>query len=367
MGGELSADLKRFGSQRFIKNKIRTALYRPFFKQLLYFDHIFNPRRGIMSIVFPENDSENLVIAVPDKGIGEKFSSLVTDKTPDLHLIAQSQVFPLKTKKSGGGRQSQSVHNSALQDTGRVLSIHNRHHAGSGGSSSRSGVPVSGEDEVMQDNITDYALTEYRDHYKDDAISKLNIFYYTYGLLHHLGYQKKYANNLTRELPHIPMAPDFWVFSKIGRKLADLHLSWETCKRYDLGKPKAEFGKYEKMDYPRIKKNGKSVQDKTRLRINGIIIFDNIPETNYKVNGRTPLEWAIDRYKVRVDKESGIVNDATKGIDIIPLVERLVYVGVESDRLVSELPKEFEPNNWKPKKTGMDEFVEGGSSQSRLS
>ena len=218
----------------------------------------------------------------------------------------------------------------------------------------------------MVDNITDFALEEYQNHYNDKKITKEDIFYYTYGLLHHPGYRKKYANNLTRELPHIPMAPDFWAFSKIGRKLADLHLSWETCKRYDLGKPKAEFGKYEKMDYPRIKKGNKSVQDKTKLRINGIVIFDNIPETNYKVNGRTPLEWAIDRYKIRADKESGIVNDATD-VDIIPLVERLVHVGVESDRLVSELPEEFEPNNWKPKKTGMDEFVSGsGSTQTKL-
>lgn len=223
----------------------------------------------------------------------------------------------------------------------------------------------------MQDNITDYALREYQNHYKDDTISKLDIFYYVYGILHHSGYRKKYANNLTRELPHIPMAPDFWKFSKTGKKLADLHLSWETCKRYDLGKPKA-FGKYEKMDYPRVKKNGKSVQDKTKLRINGIIVFDNIPEVNYKVNGRTPLEWAIDRYKKTTDKESGIVNDSTKDsggkpLDIIPLVERLVYVGVESDRLVSTLPVEFEPKNWKPRKTGMDEFVSGtGSSQTKL-
>ena len=219
----------------------------------------------------------------------------------------------------------------------------------------------------MQDNITDYALTEYREYYKDDTISKLDIFYYTYGLLHHPGYRKKYANNLTRELPHIPMAPDFWTFSKTGRKLADLHLSWETCKRYDLGKSKAEFGKYEKMDFATKKddtsiKKFKKITDYTTLRINGITVFDNIPETNYKVNGRTPLEWAINRYKVRVDKDSGIINDATKGIDIIPLVERLVYVGVESDRLVSELPKEFEPRNWKPKKTGMDEFVSGSDS-----
>ena len=227
----------------------------------------------------------------------------------------------------------------------------------------------------MIDNITDYALNEYREHYKDDTISKLDIFYYVYGILHHLGYRKKYANNLTRELPHIPMAPDFWKFSNTGKKLADLHLSWETCKRYDLGKPKTKVDKYQKMAFAKIKDENsvtksKMVTDYTTLTINGTVVFDNIPETNYRINGRTPLEWAIDRYKKTTDKDSGIINDATKDLegkplDIIPLVERLVYVGVESDRLVSELPDEFEPKDWKPTKTGMDKFVDGPA-QSRL-
>ena len=350
----------------FSKKKIRASLYRPFFKQFLYFDDTYNQERPKF---FPENDSKNLVICYGFRADMGMFGVLIVDKTPDLGLMvpAPIQCFPLKTKKLTGGREAQSVHNSALQDTGRVLGLHNGHDTGSGSGPSRASIPISGADEMMQDNITDYALAEYRRNYKNDTISKLDIFYYVYGILHHPGYRKKYANNLTRELPHIPMAPDFWSFSGTGRKLADLHLSWETCPRYDLGPPKAEFGKYEKMDYARTKKNSKMVQDKTTLRINGTVAFDNIPKTNYKVNGRTPLEWAIDRYKVHKDKESGITNDATAGVDIIPLVERLVYVGTESDRLVSSLPDEFEPEDWEPKKTGMDEFVEGsGSAQTKF-
>ncbi len=210
---------------------------------------------------------------------------------------------------------------------------------------------------MMRDNITDHALREYRTHYNDDAITKEDIFYYVYGLLHHPGYRKKYANNLSRELPRIPMAPDFRAFSKTGRQLADLHLSWATCKRYDLGRPKAKFGEYEKMAFAKKRRqDGKQVTDRTTLKINGITVFDNIPETNYKVNGRTPLEWAIDRYRVHADKDSGIINDATKiddkPIDVVALVERLVYMGVRSDQLVSQLPSEFEPTNWKPLKHG---------------
>ena len=366
----LTRFLKRSKNLLFDQNKIRNSLYRPFFKQYLYFDKTFVETMVLVPKFFPKNDSKNKVIAVPYHADVE-FSAIMTDVVPDIQINKNGQTFPLKIKKSDlRERSAQSVHNSAIQDSGRVLGVHNRHDAGSGGDTSWTDIPVSGEDEMMQDNITDYALSKYHKHYKDDTISKLDIFYYTYGILHHAGYRKKYANNLTRELPRIPMAPDFWPFCTIGRKLADLHLSWETCERYNLGRPKAKFGKYEKMDFARIKKDGKTVKDTKTLKINGIIVFENIPETKYRVNGRTPLEWAIDRYKIHVDKDSSITNDATKGLDgkpldIVPLIERLVYVGVESDRLVSELPKEFEPSEWKPIKTGLDNFIKGPA-QSRL-
>ena len=316
---DLSRKLKTLGQPLFDQAKIRTALYRPFFKQVLYFDHIFNPRQGIAPIIFPQDDSRNFVIIIPDKGKLGIFSTLITNLIPDLHVIEQSQCFPLYVY----------------------------------------------ENDVRKDNITDFALSEYRNHYKDTKITKRDIFYYVYGLLHNKGYRKKYANNLIRDLPHIPMAPDFWTFSKIGKKLADLHLSWETCKRYSLGKPKNEFGKYAKMAFARKNKDGKQVNDTTTLKINGMTVFDNIPDIQYRINGRTPLEWAIDRYKVTTDKDSGIVNDPTN-VDIIPLIERLVYVGVESDRLVSELPEEFEPKDWKPAKVGLDAHVQYGAFQSTL-
>ena len=119
------------------------------------------------------------------------------------------------------------------------------------------------------------------------------------------------------------------------------------------------------MGYARTTKDDKNIQDKTKLRINGITVFENIPKTDYHVNGRTPLEWAMNRYKIHKDRDNGIVNDATN-VDIIPLIERLVSVGVKSDRLVSTLLKEFEPKDWEPEKAGMDKFIEGGQSQNSL-
>lgn len=304
--GELTALLTRLGKQKFDSNKIRRVMYRPFFTQNLYFDRVFNQARSRTPEMFPEDDSENLVISVPYKFKG-RFSAIITDITPDIQLNFNGQCFPSHTYISG----------------------------------------------KKIDNITDRALLEFQTHYNDRKITKKDVFYYVYGLLHHGKYRKVYANNLVRELPHIPMAPDFWGFAKTGKRLADLHLSWETCKRHSLGRPKTAFGKYEKMDYAYKRTGKKRVRDPTTLRINGVVAFDNIPPTEYHVNDHTPLEWAMDRYKRKVDKESGIVNDATD-VDPIPLIERLVHVGLESDRLVAELPEEFEPKNWKPAKTGMD-------------
>ena len=218
----------------------------------------------------------------------------------------------------------------------------------------------------MIDNITDYALCEYQAHYKDKTISKEDIFYYVYGLLHHPEYRRKYANNLSRELPHIPMAPDFWAFSKTGKELADLHLSWETCKRHELGKPvndipdsprKIKWGHQKK----NLDKNSTSSKNQHILIIDDVIVYEDLPICKYHVNGRAPLEWFVDRY-VYKPKESKIVNwplQNVSGKEVRAIIERLVYVGVESDRLISQLPREFEPKNWKPKATTIREQLEG--------
>lgn len=221
---------------------------------------------------------------------------------------------------------------------------------------------------MMADNITDYALEEYQTHYNDNTISKDAIFYYVYGLLHHPGYRKKYANNLSRELPHIPMASDFWTFAKTGKELADLHLSWETCERRDLGKPvnsipdsprKIRWGRQRKEN---PSKSTTSSQNPHVLIIDDVTVYDDLPVCEYRVNGRTPLGWFVDRYGHTVDKESGIENWPLQGVsggEVRAIIERLAYVGEESDRLVSQLPKEFEPKDWKPKATTVRDQLEG--------
>ena len=366
--------LKKLGRQKFTKNKIRSVLYRPFFKQYLYFDKVFNQMRYQVPNFFPKNNTENLTIVIPYH-TNTKFSTIITDVTPDIQVDKNGQCFPLRTKKINDThthtQHFKSVHNSTVQDTARrIFSVHSKHDTGLGGDPPRASVSDEGDEEMMVGNITDYALEEYRAHYGDDTISKESIFYYTYGLLHHPTYRKKYANNLTRELPHIPMAPDFWTFSKLGKDLADLHLSYETCKRYDLGRPKNQIP-----DSPRRIRWGRQKKDPDKgitssqnqhvMIIDDVIVYENLPVCEYRVNGRTPLGWFVDRYGHTIDKESGIENwplEGVSGEDVRAVIERLAHVGAESDRLVSRLPEEFEPGEgWKPSKRGIMEQIQDAS------
>ena len=214
----------------------------------------------------------------------------------------------------------------------------------------------------MKDNITDWALNEYMTFYGDDTITKENIFYYTYGILHHSGYRKKYQKSLVRGLPHVPMAPDFWSFYETGKNLAALHLDYETCKRYDLGEPLAQ-----------IPDNPTSIRfatggDQTTLFVNNVKVYDNLPVPKYKVNGRTPVGWLTF---VPKKSSSGINRQIFRvftGEQIRAMIERLTFVGLESDRVIAELDKlEFESANWKPKKAGLDLHMDvSGEVQSTL-
>ena len=308
---ELSDKLLRLKEKpKFNDEKIRISLYRPFFKQYLYFDSVFNNRVGLVSKSFPQKNSKNLSIIVPYRN--QNFSVLITDVSPTFGIIGNNQYFPLYIYEN--------------EDDGKL-------------------------------NVTEFALIEYQEHYSDKNISKKDIFYYVYGLLHHPKYRKKYANNLSKELPHIPMAPKFWEFVEAGKSLADLHLNYETCKKYDLGTPKNKnFGKLKKLSFAKKMVNDKKRDDQTKIYVNNLIVFENIPEINYTVNTRTPLGWIVEKYKFITHKESGIIN-SPGDIDIVSMIQRAVFVGVESDKIIKDLPEEFEPKDWIPRKTGLEQFT----------
>lgn len=218
----------------------------------------------------------------------------------------------------------------------------------------------------MKDNITDWALEHYRTVYKDDSITKEDIFYYTYGILHSPGFREKYQAFLVRGLPNIPVAPDFRAFEGAGRALAELHLNFETGPRHDLGEPlHAMPDAPQKIKFGKKKREGpgpKTADDPSTLIIDGITVYDNLPDINYKVNGRTPVGWFVDRYAYKRDGATGITNyplEGKFGEEVRAIIERLVYVGVESDRIIDGLPAEFETESLgqESEPSGLDRYA----------
>lgn len=192
-----------------------------------------------------------------------------------------------------------------------------------------------------RENITNWALEQYRSHYFDEKISKWDLFYYVYGLLHHPGYRTKFADNLKHELPRIPFAPDFWAFSRAGQSLAGFHLNYEKLKPWNLkwietpGVP---------LSY-RVQKM-KLNKDKTVLTVNESLALGDIPPEvfEYRLGNRSALDWVIDQYQIYQDKRSGIISDPNREEDpeyIVQLVGQVVRVSIETVKIVKFLPAKF--------------------------
>ena len=330
--GEIEDKLRRLGTGMiFEEDKIRTSMYRPFVKRYLYFDKILNLRQYLIPLMFPKNNTRNFIIAVLYR-FDSNFSTFITNTTPDVQLMQNGQCFPLYIYDKDGNRK---------------------------------------------DNITNYALQIFHHYYENNEITKMDIFHYVYAMLHHTGYRKIFANVLTRELPRMPLVPNFAKFVRIGSDLAKLHLEYEDGHTYSLGNPLnpiPDSPKTIKFDDRLDLRISHDAQPKTlMLSIDDTKIYENIPVISYRVNGYTPLKWFAVKSKFIKDKVTDITNYSLRkknGEEIRKIIERLVYVGVESDRLMTELAEaNFEQREWTPAKVGLDVHMPDGSGnefQSRL-
>ena len=306
----LKQSLRRQERVSFSSEHIRTVQYRPFVKQHCYADPLFVQRPALMGEVFPPS-RENHAICVTGVGSTKPFSALIVDAMPDLHLIAFGQCFPRYRYRANSKQEDLLGAANALD---RV------------------------------DNITDATLKTFRVHYRDPKITKNAIFDYIYGVLHAPDFRQRFANDLAKELPRIPFADDFHAFRDAGKALARLHLGYETRRKHPLevtSQARDNGSRYRlgtrKMRYKDDAKSILAINDVTELR--GIP-----PEAHrYEVNGRTPLDWLIDRYHIVQDRQSGIVNDPNawfdKPQDLLATIQRVVHVSVETVRIVEWLPK----------------------------
>ena len=294
---DLKAKLKRGTITEYTEHKVRTSFYRPFTKSNLYFDRIMNDVVYVFPSIFPtlETEAENRVICVSGIGSNQPFHSLMVAVIPYLHVTHSGQCFPFYTYDEDGTNR--------------------------------------------QENITDWALSEFRTHYGDDTITKWDLFHYNYGLLHHPVYREKYEMNLKRDLPHIPFVEDFWGFANAGATLADLHVNYESQPQYDKLNPLETPGMQVNLAVERMKFS----KDKTQLKYNDFLTLEGIPPEvfDYRLGNRSALEWIVDQYCVKTDKRSGIVNDPNRDDEpryILELIARVITVSLKTVEIVKNLP-----------------------------
>ena len=287
--------------------------YRPFVKQHCYVEYVLAQRKGQMDSIFPGPTTENCAICVPGVGSTRPFSVLVVDSMPDIQLMFNGQYFPRHQYQRPATAQ-----NSLFEPELEL---------------------------ERTDNITDTALRAFRVRYKDNAITKDAIFDYLYGALHAPDYGERFAHDLTKELPRISFATDFYAFSEAGARLAALHLGYETCADHPLELIFTQSGNPRPEHFRITERNMRFTNaEKNELIINEHLRLGNIPPEahGYQVNGRSPIEWLIARYRVVTDKQSGIINDPNAWFDdpqdLITAFRRIVHVSVETVRIVEDLP-----------------------------
>ncbi len=311
---EITTDKTKIAWTRSLKNKLiknknlpesseermRLALYRPFNKQWLYFDKNLNEEQYQLPKIFPDKSAQNVVINT-GVGNGKDFSALVSDFISDCSLISPNQAYPLYYYDDLGNRY---------------------------------------------DAISGYALNLFRRHYGDNLIVEEEIFYYIYAIFHHKGYLEKYKNSLAKEAPRIALSEDFKELSVLGKELGELHLNYESGEMHDSVKyttlMNAEIEGY--YDVVQMKKDKKG----DRIQYNHHITITKIPKKafEYVVNGKSAIDWVIERYQKTMDKESLIENnpnDYAGGKYVFELLCRVIKLSVKSVDLIEKISeKRFE-------------------------
>lgn len=312
---------------RFKHHRVQISTYRPYCKQNVYFDADMNDMTYQLDKLFPTSDISNIVICMSSPGDTKDYSCIAVTNIPDLHLVATTQCFPLFWYEENKTNNQQTLFD------------------------------IENEDKyVRHDGISDWILKEMRSRYNTKSISKKMIFYYVYGLLHSPDYRTRFAADLKKSLPRIPIVDDvkiFMDFYKAGKALAQLHLNYEEvppcpdCNVYVSDFVKSD--KYTEYDHYRVEKmRFPSKTDKSTIIYNGNVRIDNIPAKayDYIVNGKSAIEWIMERYAVTQDKASLIVNDPNdwsrehnNPTYIFDLLLSIINLSIQTVDIVNALPK----------------------------
>lgn len=315
----LRKDLVKNKSHNFIKSDTIVSSYRPFTKEFLYFNRSFNEAIGLSPLFFPNSTIQNIIICIspsPNDGL----SILIANTVANLHFNGDTQCFPLYFYEENKNAQK------SLFDSD------------------------SDDEYIRRDAISDFIYKRAKEQYGKN-VTKEDIFYYVYGFLHSKEYRETFANDLKKMLPRLPLVesvPDFWAFSKAGRKLAELHLNYENYPKPEevlvmiSSKGNVNY-EVSKMKFPTNHK-----KDKRDIIFNDTILIQNIPAKAYEyvVNGKSAIEWIMERYQVTTDKNSGITNNPNDWATevgnpryILDLLLSIINVSIQTVDIVNNLPK----------------------------
>ncbi|WP_228019164.1 DEAD/DEAH box helicase [Brachybacterium epidermidis] len=303
----------------------REGLYRPFSRENVYFDRAYNDMVYRLEQLFPTRDHENYGFCMTGVSSHHEFSLLATRAIPDLHVLDTGQFFPRYTwEPLVEGELDLNLEGDVVDSYRRI------------------------------DNITDEILAVAREHH-GSSVTKDDVFFFVYGLLHSPEYRERYAGELKQMLPRIPNVPTetFEAFTAAGHALFHLHADYEEAEPYPLEVVGGERPPLDgEEDYYRVQKmrfpSGQKAADAPgSLIVNGNITVTGIPEAayRYQLGSRSAIEWLIRQYQVTTDKASGIVNDPNQwGIEhgnpryILDLLQKVVTVSVRTVEITESLP-----------------------------
>lgn len=298
---ELSKYLSAGIKKKYQPEAIIPCSYRPFIKKHVYFDKHFNGRTYQWLDIYKKGE-QNRYVAFSAPGNNKSFHLLSSDGLIDLHFTGDAQCLPLYRFSESGERI---------------------------------------------ENITDWGLQQFQDHYKNTKITKVDIFHYVYAVLHHPAYRKKYEQNLKREFPRVPFYDDFRQWAKWGKALMDLHLNYEQAKKYPVHILEAFLDVTLEEHTAALKPRLKARKESGEIGIDGITTITNVPAEawEYKLGNRSALEWILDQYKESAPKDPTIrekfntYHFQDHKEQVIDLLQRVCTVSIETMKIIEQMPK----------------------------
>jgi predicted helicase len=321
-GMGLKNSIKKHKKLEFKKEDVILGIYRPFVKEYLYFNKDWNDGQYQLNKMFPKNllkgGKENILFGIVSERKG--VSSFITDKTVDFACVEKAKYFSLYSYEKDGG---------LFGDVGEEVKY------------------------KRVENVTDFALKHFREYFKNTKITtkqitKEEIFYYCFGMLNNEKYLAKYKNYLSKEMGRVPLVENeelFFEFASLGKKLADIILNYENYKHNkDLIVEIDDVKVDELFKVNKMKFLNKEIKD--TIIYNDYIRVKNIPKEayNYIINGKSGINWVMDRYSIKQDKDSGIINNpnlfAKENLDdkyILNLLLSVISLSVDVVKIKAEI------------------------------